>query len=123
MKVVLAGGIRVSPKISARSVATFSGHRAAEKETPLGQRTDREFEIFQALGRGHSTKKIAGRLHISAKTVETHRVHIKEKLGIPTAAGLIAYAAGWVASGGGIDQESPDPPSGVSDGVNRGVCQ
>lgn len=99
VKIVLAGGIRVSPKISAQIVEAFSGRRSAEKATPLGKLTDREFEVFQSIGQGFSTQEIADRLHISAKTIETHRMHIKTKLGVPTAGELIAYAARWVAAG------------------------
>ncbi len=94
---VLAGGIHVSASTSARIVASFGG-RNTVKDTPLGQLTDREFEVFEGLGHGLSTTRIADRMHIGTKTVETHRMHIKTKLGIATAAELIAYAARWVAA-------------------------
>ena len=97
---VLAGGVHVSAKTSARIVEGFSGRRDRQKHSPLGALTDREFEIFQWIGRGLSTQEIADRLHISAKTVETHRMHLKTKLGLGTAPELIAYAARWVAAGG-----------------------
>lgn len=96
---VLTGGIHVSAKTSARIVENYAGRRETEKRSPLSQLTDREFEIFQGLGRGLSTQEMADRLHISTKTIETHRVHIKAKLGIATAAELVAYAARWVAAG------------------------
>ena len=95
---VLAGGIHVSAKTSARVLETFSGRRATKTQTPTGKLSDREFEIFQWIGRGLSTQEIANRLHLSAKTIETHRMHIKAKLGLGTAAELIAYAARWVAT-------------------------
>ncbi len=103
---VLAGGIRVSPKTSERIVANFTGRSDSGHETPLGKLSDREFEIFQWLGRGMPTLEIAERLHISPKTVETHRLHIKSKLGIATAAELIAYAARWTGAG-----DSPAAPA------------
>jgi DNA-binding CsgD family transcriptional regulator len=65
----------------------------------LGQLTEREFELFRLFGGGHSTQEIADRLGVSAKTIETHRLHIKSKLNISTAAELIAYAARWVETG------------------------
>jgi DNA-binding NarL/FixJ family response regulator len=99
IRLVLAGGLHVSAQTSARIVESFAGQRKEGKRRPLAQLTDREFEVFQWIGHGHSTQATADRLHISAKTVETHRMHIKEKLGIATAAELIAYAARWVAAG------------------------
>ena len=98
---VLSGGIHVSAKTSAHILSLFSGGGNPKQGSPLGQLTDREFEIFQWIGRGLSTQTIAKRLHISAKTVETHRVHIKTKLDLATASELIAYAARWAAAGGG----------------------
>ena len=58
--------------------------------------TDRELEIFELIGRGLGTKDIAERLHRSVKTVETHRMRLKEKLDIKANAELIAKAAWWV---------------------------
>jgi DNA-binding NarL/FixJ family response regulator len=97
---VLAGGIYASATTSMRVLKAFSGMRAQEKETPLGQLTDREFDVFQRIGQGLSTTEIADRLHISTKTLETHRMHIKAKLRFATAAELTAYAARWIATGG-----------------------
>jgi DNA-binding NarL/FixJ family response regulator len=96
---VLAGGIHVSERTSARILNAYSGQRDTEKQAPLGKLTDREFEIFKWIGSGLSTQAIATRLCISAKTVETHRMHIKTKLGLAAAQELIAYAARWMAAG------------------------
>jgi DNA-binding NarL/FixJ family response regulator len=98
---VLAGGIHVSPQIATRIVETYAGRQTAKKPTLVGQLSDREFEIFQWIGRGQSTQGIADRLHVSPKTIETHRLHIKSKLGLATAGELVAYAARWSAAGGG----------------------
>ena len=96
---VLSGRTYVSEKISAKILDTFSGRRSAAA-SPVELLTDREFEVFQLIGRGSSTKEIAAQLHVSVKTVEVHRVNIKEKLGIGTAAELIHYAVRWIESGG-----------------------
>jgi DNA-binding NarL/FixJ family response regulator len=60
--------------------------------------TDREFEVFRLIGAGLSTKDIADKLRVSAKTVEVHRVNIKQKLNVGTAPELIRFAVRWVES-------------------------
>ena len=66
---------------------------------PLGDRvgnlTNREFEIFELIGRGSSTAAIASRLDVSVKTVEAHRSNIKIKLNLKTAADVVRHAAAW----------------------------
>lgn len=91
---VLGGGIYVSDSMSARILELFSGRRTAS--TSVEKLTDREFEVFQLIGQGRSTREIADELHISIKTVEVHRVNIKEKLELKTAPELIRYAVRWV---------------------------
>ena len=58
--------------------------------------TDRELEILQLIGQGHGVQQIAHELNLSAKTVETHRAHIKEKLNFQTARELARFAVQWV---------------------------
>jgi len=94
---VLSGKTYVSEKISAKILDVFSG-RPTEGSSPVENLTDREFEVFQLIAAGLSTKEIAGKLHISAKTVEVHRVNIKQKLNVETAPELIRFAVRWVES-------------------------
>jgi len=54
--------------------------------------TRREREILQLVAEGKTTKKIAAILHISVKTIDSHREHIMDKLGIHNVAGLTRYA-------------------------------
>jgi DNA-binding NarL/FixJ family response regulator len=54
--------------------------------------TPKEREVLQLVAEGHTTKEIAARLHVSPKTVETHRQHIMEKLGLRAVADLTKYA-------------------------------
>lgn len=93
---VLAGRIYVSEKMSDQLLASASGHSPKTSHTPIDQLTDREFEIFQLIGRGTSARAMAAQLHVSIKTVEAHRVNIKRKLGVSTAPELIRYAVRWV---------------------------
>ena len=97
---VLAGGTYVSAETASRIVDLFTGHKDRETSAPIARLSDREFDVFQLIGRGLSTQEIADRLHLSVKTVETHRMHIKTKVRIGTTAELTAYAARWVAATG-----------------------
>ncbi len=60
--------------------------------------TDREREILILVAQGNSNKRIAQQLDVSVRTVETHRLNLRKKLGIETPAGLIRYALqqGWI---------------------------
>ena len=95
---VANGHTYVSSAISAKILDAFSGHNG--EKAAVEQLTDREFEVFQLIGHGLSTKEMAEKLRVSVKTIEVHRVNIKEKLKTPTAPDLIRYAVRWVESQG-----------------------
>lgn len=61
-------------------------------QTPLELITKRERDVLRLIALGHTTVEIAQRLHIGDKTVETHRAHIGEKLGLHTRADLVRFA-------------------------------
>jgi DNA-binding NarL/FixJ family response regulator len=94
---VADGGTFVSDAIASKIVDIFS-RRSRDAQTPVERLTDREFQVFQLIGQGLSTREMAERLHVSAKTIEVHRVNIKEKLNTPTLPDLIRYAVRWVES-------------------------
>jgi DNA-binding CsgD family transcriptional regulator len=58
--------------------------------------SDREFEVFQLIGQGKSTRDIAAQLHLSPKTVDVHRSHLKAKLQLKDATALMRHAVRWV---------------------------
>jgi DNA-binding NarL/FixJ family response regulator len=95
---VLRGKIYVSESMSAHILEIFSGGQATGDRTSIQNLSDREFEVFQALGEGLSSHEIAKKLHLSAKTVDAHRANIKTKLKINTTAELISFAARWTAT-------------------------
>jgi DNA-binding CsgD family transcriptional regulator len=64
-------------------------------DSPLEGLSDRELEVFRLIGQGKTMKQIADELHLSPKTIEVHRSHIREKLSVTSAAELVAYAARW----------------------------
>ncbi|MDA3940006.1 MAG: response regulator transcription factor, partial [Spirochaetia bacterium] len=57
--------------------------------------SDREFEVFELIGKGISTKKIASELNLSIKTIDTYKSHIKTKLNIKDSTELIQFATEW----------------------------
>ncbi|MEY4325612.1 MAG: hypothetical protein RIS24_1783 [Verrucomicrobiota bacterium] len=96
MRLILTGGSFVSPQISARLVDAAIGRRPRGSNSPIEKLSDREFEVFQHIGNGKSTKEIAGTLHLSPKTVDVHRGRIKQKLQIRDAISLLHHAVRWV---------------------------
>jgi len=95
---VLAGEISVSARMASKILNLFSGQRPRGSSSPVERLTDREFDVYQLIGQGKTTKEIAQQLHLSPKTVAVHRGNVKEKLGITSATELVHHAVRWVES-------------------------
>jgi DNA-binding NarL/FixJ family response regulator len=93
---VLSGQIYLSEKMAAGILETFTGRHTEAAGSPVQQLSDREFEVFQLIGQGKTTREIAAHLHLSAKTIEVHRLNIKKKLKLKTATDLVRHAVRWV---------------------------
>jgi len=92
IRTVVTGKTYLSPSISGVVVDDYL-HRLSKADFSDSEvLTDREREVLQLLAEGKSTKQIALKLHISVKTVETHRRQIMNKLDIHTVAELTKYA-------------------------------
>jgi DNA-binding NarL/FixJ family response regulator len=76
---ILSGQIYVSDTMASRMVQKLVGGRPQENISPVELLTDRELEVFQLLGRGIGTRRIAEELHLGIKTVESYRARIKDK--------------------------------------------
>jgi DNA-binding NarL/FixJ family response regulator len=98
IKQVLAGKIYVSPAFGGNLIFKAIQSLDLGNESPVNKLTDRELEILELLGKGHSSRAIAERLHLSIKTIETHRAHIKEKLGFTDSGDMVKFAADWVSN-------------------------
>jgi DNA-binding NarL/FixJ family response regulator len=96
IRLVLSGQSYVSPQMSARLLDAVTGRRPRGSSSPIEKLSDREFEVFQLLGNGKSTKEVAEALHLSPKTVDVHRGRIKQKLRLKDASSLIHQAVRWV---------------------------
>lgn len=92
---VLDGGIFLSPSMTSRMMEVLSGSQAS---SPISGLTDRELEVFRAIGEGKSSREISGLLGVSIRTIDAHRTHIKEKLGLRDAAELSFEAIRWMES-------------------------
>jgi DNA-binding NarL/FixJ family response regulator len=89
LKSVARGGSYLSPAVS-RPVITDYAERASRD--PVGRLTPRQREILQLIAEGYSTREIAVKLDLSAKTIETHRAQLMSRLDIHDVAGLVRYA-------------------------------
>lgn len=92
---VLRGEVYVSPRISSRLLENLSARRPRNSSSPIEKLSDREFDVFQLIGQGKSTRDIAAQLHLSSKTVDVHRSHIKEKLDLKDSTELVRHAVRW----------------------------
>ena len=96
VQAVARGATYLSPAVSKHVVARYlqrvnstTGSTSEPSAPPL---TVRQREILQLIAEGHTTKQIASLLHLSTKTVETHRSQLMDRLGIRHIAGLVRYA-------------------------------
>jgi DNA-binding NarL/FixJ family response regulator len=97
LRKVLAGGVYVSPQYSERLIYKIISSPENESGSPVDMLSDRELEVLQLIGKGTSTGGIASELHLSIKTIETHRARIKEKLGFHDGAEMVRFAVEWAA--------------------------
>lgn len=96
IRCVLAGETYLSDKLTARLAAKLIHGKALATDSPLETLSDRELQVFRLIGQGRSTRQIAETLHLSIKTIESHRAHIKNKLSIETTAELAQRASQWI---------------------------
>jgi DNA-binding NarL/FixJ family response regulator len=97
---IFSGLVYVSPQMSALLLASFSGRKTRDADSPFGKLTDREFEIFQLIGRGRNTREIAQQLGLSTKTVDVHRANLKTKLDLKDMTALVHHAVRWIETQG-----------------------
>ncbi|MBA4418767.1 MAG: DNA-binding response regulator [Syntrophus sp. (in: bacteria)] len=92
---VLAGEIFVSNATATKMLEKFVDGDGGKATSPLDLLSDRELAVFQLIGQGLGTRHIAEQLHLSVKTVESYRSHIKVKLKIDSGMDLLKYAIQW----------------------------
>lgn len=97
LREVLNGGRYLSPIIAAQMQTDGSSGEPHPTNDPMSLLTDREFEIFELIGKGHEVREISEALGVSPKTVETHRTNIKEKLKLKNARQVTRMAVQWLS--------------------------
>ena len=93
---VLAGEVYVSDGMAAKMVSKLVGGASKRTGSLVERLSDRELEVFRMLGEGYNTRETAEKLHLSVKTIETYRAHIKDKLALQDASELLRAAIQWV---------------------------
>jgi DNA-binding NarL/FixJ family response regulator len=93
---ILGGHFYLSSAMTDRLLGTATGTGAGTEEDPVFRLTDRELEVFELLGQARGTRQIAEQLHLSPKTVESHRENIKRKLDLANHNELMRRAVQWV---------------------------
>ena len=93
---ILAGDLYASPRVWRRLLENLANGAIESVTSELKHLSDRELQVFSLIGRGFGASRLANELHLSVKTIETHQTHIKEKLGLRSAAELSEKARHWM---------------------------
>lgn len=91
---VLSGKVYLSERMTERMIAGMVDGKSEKRD--LDALSNRELQVFELIGQGTPTSKMAEHLNLSVKTIETHQAHIKKKLGLNSAHELTHRAVRWV---------------------------
>jgi DNA-binding NarL/FixJ family response regulator len=92
---IVRGRVYLSPRTAQQVPEKSSSSASAGSTSPVHLLSNRELEVYQLIGQGHTTAEIAELLVLSVKTIETYRAHIKRKLGLSSGAALTRSAVQW----------------------------
>ncbi len=98
VRCVLSGEIYLSPQAAAQIASKVAGRSRAGSGLTVDGLADRELQVFELIGRGHSTRQIAEQLKLDVSTIETYRARIKEKLNLKDSVELLQHAISWNSS-------------------------
>jgi len=101
LRKALEGELQISGSVNAALLQKYFGSLHPGNGSPVSALSDRELEVFELIGHGKTTREIAGVLHLSPKTVDCHRMHIKEKLAIQSTPELVQRAVHHVENEAG----------------------
>ncbi len=92
---ISAGYLYASTVVTQRLLESLASNEIEPARSEVKPLSDRELQVFSLIGRGFGASRLASELHLSVKTIETYQAHIKEKLGLRSAAELSDKAARW----------------------------
>jgi len=95
---IRSGVLYVSPALKEKMLHRFVNGQPQALVSPVQTLSDREMEVFELIGEGFSTQAIASRLHLSVKTIDSYREHIKTKLNLSSGSDLLRHAIQWMKS-------------------------
>jgi DNA-binding NarL/FixJ family response regulator len=107
---VLRGELYLSPRMTSRLLNRVVAG-AGTQDDPVQGFSNREIEVYEMIGQGLTIQQIAARLHLSPKTIETHREKIKQKLNVTNSAELNRRAVQWVLERGWTSTPPEGEPS------------
>lgn len=90
------GHLYASASVTLRLLKSLATNEIEPTRSEVKALSDRELQVFSLIGRGFGASKLATELHLSVKTIETYQAHIKQKLGLQSAAELSEKATHWV---------------------------
>lgn len=93
---VLAGEVYMSEKMTSVFLKSLTATGVKRIPRPIDRLTDRELEVLDMIGRGHTTRQISDTLQLGVATIDTYRARIKEKMNFRNAAELQHFAIRWV---------------------------
>jgi DNA-binding NarL/FixJ family response regulator len=107
---VRKGQLYVSEYVASQMLNRYAQGEEIGDDSPVSSLSDRELEVLNLIGSGVPTREIAARLHVSIKTIETHRAHIKSKLNLTSASQLIQFCVRWVDRSPHVVHNDSNPP-------------
>ncbi len=93
---IVAGELYASGTVARGLLQMLASGMVETPRDDCGQLSDRELQVFRLIGSGFGTSRVATELHLSVKTIETHRQRIKQKLGLTNGTELTRRAAEWM---------------------------
>ncbi len=93
---MVSGDIYISEKLGAKLLHTLISRKPGGSASPVESLSNRELEVFQLIGQGLKTRKVAEQLGLSVKTIETYIEHIKKKMHLNDSRDLFLRAVKWL---------------------------